>query len=250
MFAQAAKAPAPITQSSTLPPVLQDGEQATDISAVDQYDRRGSLVAAAYKGWQIILLLLVAIASLYPILATRAKINDRWDREVGPGLNSLAWMQTVTDTQFGPGAPEGISFPIEWDYEALMWLRENVQGSPVVIEGAKAQPYRSLRGRVATYTGLPIVIGYPWHQKQQRSFIQTDVVGQRERDVDSFFTTSDPWLAKEILDRYDVSYVYVGDLERAHYPASGIEKFAKMTDMGLLKQIYANPGVTIFEVVR
>jgi uncharacterized membrane protein len=120
----------------------------------------------------------------------------------------------------------------------------------VVVEGANAPPYRSLRGRVATYTGLPIVIGYPWHQKQQRSFVKADMIGQRERDVDSLYNTTDPWLAKAILDRYDVSLLYVGDLERVHYTPRGIEKFAEMTEMGLLQPIYSNEGVTIYEVVR
>jgi uncharacterized membrane protein len=197
-----------------------------------------------WRAWKIVLLLLVAATALYPILATRAKIYDRWARQVGPGLDSLEWMKNVTDVQ------EGLSFPLLWDYEALMWLRDNIDGSPVVVEGAKAQPYRSLRGRVATYTGLPIVIGYPWHQKQQRSFLKVDLIGQRERDVNNLYETTDPWLASEILDRYDVSLVYVGDLERALYSHAGIEKFDQMENMGLLQRIYANEGVIIYRVVR
>jgi uncharacterized membrane protein len=76
------------------------------------------------------------------------------------------------------------------------------------------------------------------------------VIGQRERAVDSLYNTTDPWLAKEILDRYDVSLVYVGDLERVHYLPEGIEKFAQMTEMGLLHVLYTNEGVTIYQVVR
>jgi YYY domain-containing protein len=204
----------------------------------------------AWRVWQAVLVLLIALAALYPILATRAKINDRWARQIGPGLDSLEWIKAVSDTQYSPATPEGYRFPLLWDYQALMWLRENVHGSPVVAEGAKAPPYRSLRARVATYTGLPIIIGYPWHQKQQRSFLKNDVIGQRERDVDNLYDSSDPWLAKEILDRYDVSLVYVGDLERIYYAPAGIAKFAKMAEMGLLRPVYANEGVTIYDVIR
>jgi uncharacterized membrane protein len=194
--------------------------------------------------------LLVALAALYPILATRAKIHDRWAREVGPGLNGMAWMKAVSDVQYGPGAPDGERFSLEWDYQALLWLRENIHGSPVVAEGAEAQPYRSLRARVATYTGLPIIIGYPWHQTQQRSILKTDLVNQHERDVDQLYNTPDPWLAKEILDRYEVSLVYLGDLERITYEPVGIQKFKKMAELGLLHPVYTNEGVTIYEVVR
>jgi uncharacterized membrane protein len=120
----------------------------------------------------------------------------------------------------------------------------------VVAEGAKAQPYRSLRARVATYTGLPIIIGYPWHEKQQHSILKADVVDRRERDVNDLYGTPDPWHAKEILDRYDVQLVYLADLEKVSYDAAGIAKFDQMVEMGLLRQIYSNPGVTIYEVVR
>lgn len=214
-----------------------------------QATKHGPL-GVVWRVWVAILVVLVALAALYPILATQAKINDRWARELGPGLDGLEWMRAVTDTQFGPGAPDGYSYPLRWDYEALMWLRENIQGSPVVVEGAKAPPYRSLRGRVATYTGLPIVIGYSWHQKQQRSFLTTDLIGQRERDVNKLYDTPDPWTAQEVLNRYDVSLVYVGDLERIHYAPAGIDKFDRMAEMGLLNPVFSNQGVTIYTVVR
>ncbi len=212
--------------------------------------RKAQGTAQAWRIWATVLALLIALAALYPILATRAKINDRWARQVGPGLDSLEWMTAVSDFQSGPGTPDGRSFLLLWDYQALMWLRENVDGSPVVAEGAQAKPYRSLRARVATYTGLPIIVGYPWHQHQQRSFLKVDLVGQRERDVDQLYSTPDPWSAKAVLDRYDVSYVYVGDLERITYDPGGIEKFEKMVEIGLLRPVYTNEGVTIYEVVR
>jgi uncharacterized membrane protein len=153
-------------------------------------------------------------------------------------------MKTVIDVQ------ESQSFRLLWDYEALMWLRENIQGSPVVAEGARAEPYRSLRGRVATYTGLPIIIGYPWHQKQQRSYLHVDLVGRRERDVNLLFDTPDSRTAQEILERYDVQLVYVGDLERILYSSAGIDKFDQMTETGILRLLYANEGVKIFEVAQ
>ena len=77
-----------------------------------------------------------------------------------------------------------------------------------------------------------------------------DLISRREHDVNDLYDSADPWLAKEILDRYDVSLVYVGDLERIHYSAAGIDKFTQMAEMGLLRPIYANEGGTIYEVVR
>ncbi len=58
------------------------------------------------------------------------------------------------------------------DEEAFAWLRRSVVGSPVVLE-ASVPPYR-WGSRVSVYTGLPTVIGWDWHQRQQRSVRRDD----------------------------------------------------------------------------
>jgi uncharacterized membrane protein len=128
-------------------------EKRSDPKLASQPRHSNGPLQAIPRVWLGVLLLLIALAALYPILATRAKINDRWARQIGPGLNGLEWMKAVSDVQ------QGQTFRLLWEYEALMWLRDNIEGSPVVAEGARAEPYRSLRSRVATYTGLPIIIG-------------------------------------------------------------------------------------------
>ena len=54
--------------------------------------------------------------------------------------------------------------------------------------------------------------------------------------------------ALELLDKYRVEYIYVGELERHYYLQQGLEKFDRMlgTDLEL---VYVNPGVQIYRVL-
>ena len=50
-----------------------------------------------------------------------------------------------------------------------------------------------------------------------------------------------------MLDRYGVDLIYVGELERAYYPADGLAKFDDLIDRGL-EVVYENRDVRIYRV--
>jgi uncharacterized membrane protein len=129
-------------------------------------------------------------------------------------------------------------------------MQDNIQGTPVVAESAAAPEYRSLRNRVTTYTGLPALIGYNWHQKQQRSILPSAVVDDRTADANQIFASWGTSTAWTLIQHYNVGYVIVGYPERLYYPAAGLAKFDQMVAEGRLRVAYKNPGVTLYEVVR
>ncbi len=194
--------------------------------------------------WLGMLALLVFLGALYPVFATRAKVNDRFDRKVGPTLDGMAYM---TRAVYYDGEP----IELRWDYDAINWLLDNVQGSPVIAE-ANTEPRGLYRwgARISIYTGLPTIIGWSWHQRQQRSAMPDQWVTQRLDDVQRLYTDPDPEGAMELLRKYDVRYVYVGDVERIYYPGPGLEKFELMRAQGLLNLAYHNERVRIYEVVE
>jgi uncharacterized membrane protein len=97
------------------------------------------------------------------------------------------------------------------------------------------------------YTGLPTVLGWDWHQSQQRWAFR-DAVEARKRDVERLYAGTDVTETRNLLARYGVSYVYVGRLERLYYPPAGIAKFEALRQSGALSVVYTNPDVTLYRV--
>jgi len=114
------------------------------------------------------------------------------------------------------------------EHAAIEWLNKNVAGSPVILE-APGQSYHPDESRVSTFTGLPTVLGWAGHELQWRGADQE--IGQREQDINAIYTTPDSQRALSLLNKYGVTYVYVGPTERALYPAVGLRKFNDLMDV-------------------
>jgi YYY domain-containing protein len=200
---------------------------------------QGKLASRLKAAWAGTVVLLLAATCLYPLLATPARIRDRFDPSLGPGLDGEAFMRRAIV------ADHGAQIALHWDAEAMRWLRDHVAGSPVIVE-ASVPPYR-WGSRVSTYTGLPTVVGWEWHQRQQRAALTTDPVGRRLEHVRAIYAAPDAEAVLPILQRYRAEYVYVGPLERLYYPGVGLEKFEAAR--AHFRLVYENPEVRIFQVI-
>ena len=92
----------------------------------------------------------------------------------------------------------------------IHWLEDNVQGTPTIMEGLSDNPLYHWSNRISIYTGLPDVIGWNWHQKQQRSldpYRADRRNAQRERQRLLFHDQHrrclghDPILSRQLRDR-------------------------------------------------
>ncbi|MBM3190159.1 MAG: hypothetical protein FJZ90_15740 [Chloroflexi bacterium] len=189
--------------------------------------------------WRTILVLLLVGVSLYPVFATYGKVRDRWNTELGPGLDGMAYM---TAARYHDNNRELV---LEHDRQAITWMQDHIEGSPVIAE-ANTPLYR-WGSRISIYTGLPSVVGWDWHQKQQRAAVSSQVVDWRLEDLRELFNTQDIARAEELLQRYGVGYVYVGELERAYYDPMGLAKFELMVGSSL-DVAYNRPPVAIYRV--
>jgi YYY domain-containing protein len=176
--------------------------------------RVGAVVVAA---------LLIAAGSVYPALAIPARAREYGGPPTLDGAAYLAEMQ-----------PD--------DYAAIAWLNENVSGAPVILE-APGDNFRAYvyEGRVSAHTGLPTLLGWAGHEHQWRG--SYDEQARREPDIETLYTSVDGDEVLTLVDKYGISYVYVGPLERARYPAAGLAKFA-----GLMQVVYDSGAVTIYRV--
>ena len=205
--------------------------------------------AALRKVWQGVLVVMLIAAALYPILATKAKWEVRMSKDAPHTLDGMAFMPYVEygDTDY---LGNGRTIQLETDYAALQWMQRNIEGSPVIAEAHSSNPYRSIGNRVAMYTGLPAIVGWDWHQRQQRAVVPGSLVSNRINDVNNLYSTTDSIQAQDILDKYNVQYIYVGELENTYYPPQGLEKFKQMVEFGTLSVTYQDENVTIYQVNR
>ena len=201
----------------------------------------GARLTSPAVAWAIVAAALVLCAAVYPVLGTRARLADRFDTRDAP--------LTLDGTEYARGTVyRDVEGPIdlEADFEGIRWLLENVDGSPITLEGQT--PLYRWGGRVSVYTGLPGVVGWEWHQIQQRGVHGRDVI-RRVDDVDTIYSTRSTQDAVRLLRKYDVSYVYVGQLERLYYPEAGIRKFGDGM-AGVLERVYSDEHSVIYRVVR
>lgn len=138
------------------------------------------------------------------------------------------------------GRLDGLSFMEFNDREAILWLLDEVDGTPTILE-AVGDPYTNF-ARVSSYTGLPTVLGSPVHEFWFHAG-SYEPQGTRLADVERAYNSTDPAEAQAILGRYDVRYVFVGLLERQLYPEAGLAKFA-----GFMDVVFQNENVTIYHM--
>ena len=190
--------------------------------------------------WQVAMVFLIAGAALFTMTGTWGKIRDRWIVEAPRELDSMSYMQYAYYDDFGQ------RLDLSEDYRAIRWMQDNVQGSPVIVE-ANCSEYRWCT-RFTIYTGLPGVVGWNWHQRQQRVFTSTWVEG-RVLEVGDFYNAVDDELARQFLEKYDVRYIVVGQLERAAYTPEGIAKFERLNGR-YWQEVYRDGNTAVYEVIE
>ena len=124
------------------------------ISAVDHW--RGVLRGA----WMFVLVLLVGMASLFPIMAIRGKAVFRFDTNAPLTLDGMDYMNYATQSE-GSNDVRAVNmalttFPLSEDYDMIRWLQDNVQrdaddhgraerGHAVSLERAHLDLHRAAR---------------------------------------------------------------------------------------------------------
>ncbi len=191
-----------------------------------------------WKGaWMVMLVLLIGSSLIYTVMGTRTRVGDRFNP--GPAtLDGTAYMEQAVHRE------RDQPFGLRSDREAILWLQDNVAGSPVVLEAHDEQYHWS--ARISIYTGLPTVLGWPWHQMQQRWDYQGEI-RERASRIREMYETTDPRRAETLLRQYDVKYIMVGELERIYYSHPGLLKFSRMADAGFLEPVFRSEEVVIYE---
>ena len=192
---------------------------------------------------------LFTVAGAYPILATRARSLDRMAPHLPLTLDGLDYMKESTHWETAPDKNKSARLDLAVDHALIRWMQENIAGSPVIMEGRRFPSEYQWNGRISISTGLPSVLGWNWHQRQQRTINPLPTwVEQRERNVRAFYDTGNIDDAVDILNHFDVKFIVRSGLEELHSTPEGLAKFERMVSEGLLSIAFAIEGGTIYQV--
>lgn len=117
------------------------------------------------------------------------------------------------------------------DAEAIAWLNENVQGRPVILE-ANGDSY-TIYDRVSVLTGLPTVLGWQVHEWLWHNSLEP--VNARDADVQTIYTSQDQELVRALINKYQVTYLFIGTCE--------YEKYEPLMNPEMLRQL----GEVVYE---
>lgn len=191
------------------------------------------------SAWQTVGVMLLAGAAMFTILGTMDKVRDR----INPGApHTLDSMTYMASSQYW----DAETMDLSQDYNAIRWMQQNVKGSPVIVEGNTVE-YR-WGSRFTIYTGLPGVVGWNWHQRQQRALTPPNWVTDRVDAIATFYNTTEVETAQTFLEKYNVRYIVVGQLEYIYYPGQGLEKFYAYNGT-LWREVFRDRQTAIYEVL-
>ena len=136
-----------------------------------------------------------------------------------------------------PGTLDGLAF-LETqhpaDAGAITYLR-SLDGSEILVEAEKGD--YSYYSRVSSFTGIPAIIGQPFHEFMWRG---DDDGWYADRPADVRAIYEQPEKTIPLMKKYNATLLYVGDPERERYnvtlPEAGLEK------------IYSSRGTDIYRL--
>ena len=171
--------------------------------------------------WATAAIILVVCGLYYPAAAAATKVEEGGFAS-NPTLDGLAYVRD--------------SRPAE--YAAIEFIKNNLPEDAAILESVGEW---SEAGLISRSTGLPTVFNWPGHEIQWRG--SNDAIGGRQSDVAAIYTTSDPELARNLLLKYDVNYVYVGPREQLAHDGPGLDKFPNFMDT-----LFQRDDVTIYRL--
>jgi YYY domain-containing protein len=173
----------------------------------------------AWAGWATVTTILVLLGLVFPYAANWVR-REKFSHS--PTLDGLNWLRASA-----PG-----------DVEAIAWLRAEAAGDAVILEAVGPDYSGFGHARISTFTGRPAVLGWAGHEVQWKHD-----PGSREADVKTLYTTTDAAEARRLIDRYDISYVVVGPIERADHGEAGV---AKWDDLG--RRVFDRDGTMVWSL--
>lgn len=158
-------------------------------------------------------LILLGLVFVYPFQAINSYYNDL---KTYHGLDGTRYLETL--------------YPD--DYEAINFINSQIDGQPVIVE-AQGDAYSGASSytdyaRVSANTGLPTILGWTVHEWLWRGTY--DIPAPRIEEVRLIYESDNLGETLQLLQKYNVTYIFVGALERQKYPLLREEKIGALSE--------------------
>lgn len=142
-------------------------------------------------------LILALSGVIFPLAATYSKTGGF---AASPTFDATAYL-----VQQGPA-----------ELAAANWVREHTPPDALVVEGKGASYYANYN-RMSTLTGRPTLLGWDGHESQWRGKAYGEMAQGRVEALATLYHSLSPEEITQILNTWQIDYVYVGPTERSQY---------------------------------
>ncbi len=142
---------------------------------------------------------LLIFGMVYPVVGGQQWLDWRNPQRDWSGIDGLAYLQSTPDS------------PEDAEYEAIEWMLENAGPNDVILAVGGGE-WDTAVGRLSGGSGVPMIMGWIGHERQWHLGDEEMLASFPDRihDIDAMLASPpDP----ELLDKYDVTYLYIGPNE-------------------------------------
>jgi len=152
-------------------------------------------------GSALLSLLLISAGLIYGAAATYSKAGGF--ARPDPTFDSTAYLAA-----YGPD-----------ELAAIQWVRAHTSTDALVLEGS-GDSYYSNHNRMSTITGRQTLLGWGGHEAQWRGKAYGTMAQGRDQALNTIYRGASPTDIAQVLNQWQIDYVYVGPAERSRYQMS------------------------------
>ncbi len=187
----------------------------------------------------VVALLLIGFGVLYPVYAIPARFNENLSETVT--LDGNRFLRSIVIPTRG-GSIDAIE-----DTALIYFMRRELRGFPVIAEWYTSE--YGWNSRISVQTGLPSVVGWANHMRQQYSEM-VPLIQERISDIQLMYNATDRAEIERIIEKYAIEYIVVGKLELREGNPMTFATLALMVSSDDLEVAFQSGETTLYRVNR
>jgi YYY domain-containing protein len=177
--------------------------------------------------FRVAMVLVIGLCLLYPAMGLWTKTDN---------FSPAQWTLDGT-AYFKNASPD--------EAAAIAWLQDAPMGVVAEAVGGSFSDF----GRVSSQTGYPTVLGWEFHEIQWRG--DSSVLGTRKADIERLYCIPSWPEAQQVIDLYDIRYIFIGGKERLEYVPGGSNCTAGLSEDKFARNLpiaFQQGSVVIYEI--